>query len=72
MINVDGYYDHLLRWLDDAVEGGFLAADERTLLQVGPEPGVVLDALAAFVREVAAGGPDATLGLKLENGNVSP
>ena len=53
MINIDGYYDHLLAWLDDAVEGGFLAADERALLQVGPEPGAVLDGLAAWIREVA-------------------
>ena len=68
MINVDGYYDALLRWLDDAVTGGFLAADERELLRVGPDPATVLDNLEAWVREVADGGPAATLGLKLEDG----
>jgi uncharacterized protein (TIGR00730 family) len=62
MINVDGYYDALLRWLDEAVTGGFLAADERELLRVGPDPATVLDALEAWVA--------ATLGLKLDNGDA--
>ena len=47
MINVDGYYDALLRWLDDAVAGGFLAPEERALLQVGAGPDEVLALLAA-------------------------
>jgi uncharacterized protein (TIGR00730 family) len=46
MINVEGYYDRLLGFLDDAVEGGFVSDADRALLTVGPTPAAVLDALA--------------------------
>src|SRR5262249_29439842 len=43
MVNVAGYFDPLLRWLDHAVAEGFVRAQHRRLLLVGPDPVALLD-----------------------------
>jgi uncharacterized protein (TIGR00730 family) len=51
LLNVDGYYDSLLAFLDCAVDEGFLTIDGRQLLIVGDEPGELLDALDRHARD---------------------
>ena len=46
LLNVAGYYDALLAFLDHAVEEGFLRADQRALVRAGSDPVGVLDALS--------------------------
>ncbi len=46
LLNVDGYFDPLLAFLDRAVDEGFVSAGHRALLQVGDAPGELLDRLA--------------------------
>jgi uncharacterized protein (TIGR00730 family) len=48
LLNVLGYYDGLLRFLDQAVEAGFLKAEHRALLLLGDTPGALLDAFASY------------------------
>ncbi len=38
LVNTQGYYDGLLRFLDHAVEAGFLKQDNRLLVQVAADP----------------------------------
>lgn len=47
LINVDGYYDQMLRFLDHAVAEGFIQTSDRAALIVGQDPPTVLDALLA-------------------------
>lgn len=47
LLNVDGYYDDLLAFLDGAVHEGFLSPEHRRLLSVADEPGTLLDAVGA-------------------------
>jgi uncharacterized protein (TIGR00730 family) len=47
LLDVAGYYDSLIRFLDHAVAEGFVSAQNRRLVQVGDEPGALLDRLAA-------------------------
>jgi uncharacterized protein (TIGR00730 family) len=42
LLNVDGYYDDLLRFLDAASAQGFVPPAQRSLLQVGSEVGELL------------------------------
>ncbi|HRW09878.1 MAG TPA: TIGR00730 family Rossman fold protein [Caldilineaceae bacterium] len=46
LLNVDGYYDHLLAWVDRAVSDGFIQPAYRELLVVADDPA----ALVAKVR----------------------
>ncbi len=46
LLNVDGYYDALLSFLDHAVASSFLRADHRDLLQAAREISTLLDRLA--------------------------
>lgn len=48
VLDVDGFYRPLLDLLDGAATAGFLRPAHRDLLQVGTEPGALLDALAAW------------------------
>lgn len=48
VLNVAGYYDGLVTFLDTAVSEGFVPAAHRDLLTVGEDPASLLDALAAF------------------------
>lgn len=47
LLNLDGYYDDLLAFLDGAVREGFVAREHRRLLTVEEESGDLLDALGA-------------------------
>jgi len=48
LLNVDGYYDHLLAWMGAAAAEGFLRVDLEQALVVSPEPGGLLDGMAAW------------------------
>jgi uncharacterized protein (TIGR00730 family) len=48
LLNVAGYYDPLLRFMDVAFEEGFVRDVHRQLLLVAEEPEALLDALAAY------------------------
>ena len=38
LLNVEGYFDHLLAWVDHAVEEGFLRQENRDMLLVNSDP----------------------------------
>jgi uncharacterized protein (TIGR00730 family) len=46
LLNVAGYFDPLLAFLDRMVAEGFVAAEHRALLQVSDDPAKLLDLLA--------------------------
>jgi uncharacterized protein (TIGR00730 family) len=48
LLNVRGYYDGLVAFLDHAVGEGFLRPQHRAVLSVAAGPAELLDALAAF------------------------
>jgi uncharacterized protein (TIGR00730 family) len=48
VLNVRGYYDGLVAFLDHAVAAGFLRAQHRAVLTVAEDAAELLDALAAF------------------------
>jgi uncharacterized protein (TIGR00730 family) len=45
IVNVDGYFDSLLMFLQHAVDEGFLVSGNRDLLTVESDPGALLEAL---------------------------
>lgn len=49
VLNVDGFYDHLLRALDHMANEGLLRRENRQQLLSHPSPAALLDALAAYV-----------------------
>ncbi|SET59607.1 LOG family protein [Hymenobacter actinosclerus] len=49
VLNVEGYYDHLLRALDHMADEGLLRRENRQQLLSQPDPAALLDALAAYV-----------------------
>jgi uncharacterized protein (TIGR00730 family) len=48
LLNVNGYYDGLVAFLDHAVEAGFLRAQHRAVLTVAADARELLGRLAAF------------------------
>jgi len=50
LLNIDGYYDALLRFMAHTVEEGFLSPTQHGVLQVGTESEPLLLALAALAR----------------------
>ena len=48
LLNVAGYFDPLLSFLDRAVEAGFVPPAHRAMLQVAAGPAPLLDLLAAY------------------------
>ena len=54
LLNVNGYYDRLLTFLDEARGHGFLPEAQREVLQVGTEPGELLDRLARLAARANA------------------
>jgi uncharacterized protein (TIGR00730 family) len=48
LLNVDGYFDGLLAFVDHAVAEGFVRPGHRALLLVAETPEGLLDALAAW------------------------
>jgi hypothetical protein len=45
LLNTNGYYDHLLQFLDSSVDAGFLRTHHRNLLKVAENPIALLDEL---------------------------
>jgi uncharacterized protein (TIGR00730 family) len=45
LLNVDGYYDPLLRFFDSAVDEGFIKPENRGLVQVASSVGAALDVI---------------------------
>lgn len=45
LLNVEGYFDPLLEFLDRAVDEGFLAPENRAILRVGTDPVRLIEAL---------------------------
>ena len=56
LLDVDGYYAPLVRWLDHAVAQGFVSADARAGLTVAEDPDALLDRLLAGPPEPPAAG----------------
>jgi uncharacterized protein (TIGR00730 family) len=48
LLDVGGYFDPLLRFLDDAVGHRFLRSEHRAMLLVASEPNEMLDAFEAY------------------------
>jgi uncharacterized protein (TIGR00730 family) len=48
LLNVKGYFDHLIRFLDHAVEQEFIDAAQRALLLVDDSPEALLDKLTSW------------------------
>jgi uncharacterized protein (TIGR00730 family) len=54
LLNVDGYFDSLLRFMDHTVAEGFLSAAQHDHLIVGSEPVGLLEQLALAARKGSA------------------
>jgi uncharacterized protein (TIGR00730 family) len=54
LLNVQGYYDPLLGFLDDTVARGFVSSTQRALLQESSDPQALLDAIATLVPRAIA------------------
>ena len=46
VLNIDGYYDHLLAWIDHAHDQGFILTLHRDLIVSSADPTELLDAMA--------------------------
>lgn len=55
LLNTDGYYDDLLRFMGHTVAEGFLAATQYDVLRVGREPEALLLQLAGLARQASVG-----------------
>jgi len=47
LVNLDGFYDGLLRFLDHTVTAGFIQPEGRALIQIAADPASALDLVAA-------------------------
>ncbi|MBX7041329.1 MAG: TIGR00730 family Rossman fold protein [Ignavibacteria bacterium] len=56
LLNVDGYFDHLLKFLSDAVEKGFLGDHVFDMLAVSDSAGELLDKLSEMATHSESGG----------------
>lgn len=45
LLNINGYFDSLVAFLDNAVTEGFIHPDHRAMLKVAGEPGMLLETL---------------------------
>jgi uncharacterized protein (TIGR00730 family) len=48
LLNVDGYYDALIAFLDHATGEEFIRPDQRAMLLVEPDPAALLDRLTGY------------------------
>ncbi|MDH3646580.1 MAG: TIGR00730 family Rossman fold protein [Gammaproteobacteria bacterium] len=48
LLNVSGYYDELLRFLDQTVAQGFVHRKHRSMMLIDEEPAALLDAMADY------------------------
>ena len=53
LLNIGGYYDHLLSFMKHSVAEGFLSAPQNDVLQVGQDPEALLLKLAAQARNAS-------------------
>lgn len=56
LLNVGGYYDALIAFMQQTVDAGFVSEGTRAMLEVGDEPSALLDRLAAQAAQ--SGGRD--------------
>ena len=56
LLNIDGYYDHLLRFMAHTVAQEFLSSDHHQVLEIGTDPAALLLALATLA--TGSGRPD--------------
>ncbi len=54
LLNIKGYFDHLIRFVDHAVQEGFIHPAHRDLMLVDSAPEALLDRLAAYQPSPAA------------------
>jgi uncharacterized protein (TIGR00730 family) len=54
LLNVDGYYDALLRFMEHSVQEGFLAAEQLNSVRVSSDPLALLGELAALAQRSGA------------------
>jgi predicted Rossmann-fold nucleotide-binding protein len=50
LLNVDGYYDDLLRFMQRTVAEGFLSRSQHEVLRVGKDAEILLSELASLAR----------------------
>ena len=48
LLNVDGYFDRLLSFVDHSIEQGFVRREYRPMISVSESPEVLLDILGAY------------------------
>lgn len=48
ILNINGYFDHLLKFFDVAVEEGFMRGASRDIIISDTEPAALIDKLQAF------------------------
>ena len=48
LLNVAGYFDDLVRFLDHAVKEGFLTAEHREMILIESDPATLLDRMQAY------------------------
>ncbi|MBX9692362.1 MAG: TIGR00730 family Rossman fold protein [Cyanobacteria bacterium] len=53
LLNIGGYYDHMLKFLDHVSAEGFLTVEDRQILLVDNDPGSLIEGLRSFVPRVA-------------------
>ncbi|TMH35436.1 MAG: LOG family protein, partial [Betaproteobacteria bacterium] len=56
LLNIDGYYDALLEFIDKTMTSGFVAQAQRDLLEVGTNASELLQRLGSLAER--AGAPD--------------
>ncbi|QAZ41006.1 TIGR00730 family Rossman fold protein [Methylibium sp. Pch-M] len=56
LLNVGGYYDALVAFMQQTVDAGFVSDGTRAMLEIGDEPSALLDRLAA--QAALSGGRD--------------
>lgn len=53
LLNVAGYYDHVIAWTERAVSDGLLRAENRDLLLHAPDPDTMVDRLQCAATDAA-------------------
>lgn len=48
LLNVNGYFDPLLQWIDGAIEAGFVGEKHRGLVLIADDPAQLLDSITAY------------------------
>lgn len=48
LLNVNGYFDGLVAWIDHALDQGFIRPQHRSLIVIDSAPAALLDKLAAY------------------------